>query len=95
MKDSRRNQRINKLASLGCIVCRNIHGVFSHAELHHVRRLATSKKRDKAPILPLCALHHRGPYGIGVHSGRETWEKNYGGEVELLDQVDNLIKEPR
>jgi hypothetical protein len=84
------------ILALGCIVCRIHLGVFSTAEPHHVRRLATSKKRKKAPILPLCHAHHNaGVYGESVHSGRETWEKIYGNEIELLEKVNAILEGER
>ena len=81
-----------EIAALGCWVCRN-QGIFTPATLHHVRRLATSKRRSKAPMLPLCASHHQtGGHGIAIHAGRKTWEQNYGDEIEMVKAVYDYIK---
>lgn len=78
---------LDRTLALGCVVCRQVFEVLSPAEAHHVRRLATSKKREDAPVIPLCPAHHRGPYGIGIHSGRETWEKAFGSELAMVAEV--------
>ena len=41
-----------RIVALGCIVCRRA-GIHSPAIIHHVRKLATSKKRTKAPKIGL------------------------------------------
>jgi hypothetical protein len=75
----------------GCLVCSEHLGVFSPAEVHHVRRLATSKKRDRAPIIPVCSIHHRtGGRGVAIDAGRESWEQAFGSELEMAQQIINL-----
>ncbi|MBC8923070.1 hypothetical protein IAI17_35380, partial [Escherichia coli] len=38
--------------------------------------------------IPLCCQHHRvGGYGVAIHSGKKTWEKKYGQEIDLLNQT--------
>lgn len=67
-----------------CAVCLRMYGVETPGEFHHVRRLATSKKRINAPGYFLCTTHHRG--SMGIHSGRETWEKMFGPELSYLPE---------
>jgi len=75
------------VAQIGCIICGN-----PFVELHHVRRLATSKKRKKAPLLPLCEKHHRtGGRGVAVHDGRESWEAAHGSELEWVERIERGI----
>ena len=75
-----------RIVALGCIICGG------PAEIHHVRRLATSKKRERAPKIPLCWLHHRdGGWGVAVHAGRATFEAQFGTELELLQLVNALL----
>jgi hypothetical protein len=84
--------RKSEIAALGCWVCRN-QGIFSPATLHHVRRLATSKRRSKAPMLPLCPVHHQtGGYGVAIHAGRKAWEQNYGDEIEMVKAVYDYLR---
>ena len=68
-----------------CAVCLKFYGVETPAEYHHVRRLSTSKKRDRSPGFFLCAEHHRG--ALGIHNGRKSWEERYGDELSYI--VDN------
>lgn len=74
---------LDEIAEEGCCVCNRHYGVWSPACLHHVRRLATSKKRDKAPVIPLCYHHHQGKEGIHT-IGRKTWEEKFGDEMSYL-----------
>lgn len=77
-------QQLDQIASAGCCVCRKFHHEWSPAEIHHVRRLATSKRRKDAPVIPLCFNHHRGIYGIHT-LGRATWEQLYGLETNYIE----------
>lgn len=82
-------QENDSLVRLGCLACLNHFGVYSIPEIHHVRRLG--RKRANAPKIPLCPQHHRGPYGIGIHSGRKEWEKRYGSEEEMAQQAQKFL----
>lgn len=83
------NQR---LVEYGCYVCRHHYGVYSKPVIHHVRRLATSKKRDRAPKIPLCSAHHAGHgVGVSIHDGRESWEANFGSEIEMAKEMEFLF----
>ena len=82
------------VASLGCIVCLNNGDGGTPAEIHHPRSLGgMGLKSDNKAVLPLCPFHHRsGNIGEAVHSGRESWEKIHGTELELLVQVQKILK---
>ena len=78
----------DKVANLGCSLCRYLGYGESPCEIHHIRRAG---KRDTAPVIGLCPEHHRG--NLGVHGmGRKAWEKKYQiTEEELLDQTIELL----
>ena len=39
-------------------------------------------------VIPLCPSHHTdGGHGVAVHAGRETFERIYGSELDLLSQT--------
>lgn len=80
----------DRVARIGCILCRHIGYTDTPAELHHIRRAG---KRDNAPVIPLCPEHHRG--NTGVHGmGRKAFEREYGiTEEELLERVEELCKQ--
>jgi hypothetical protein len=82
-------EHMGVVASLYCVVCRNLRLGESPAEVHHVRYLAGGGQRSSNyDTLPLCPLHHRlGGYGIAYHAGAKEWERRYGTEAELLEQI--------
>jgi len=81
-------QHYDKVARLGCCLCRYLKLGESEPELHHIRRAG---KRSNAPVIPLCPPHHRGDKG--VHGmGRKAFEREYGvTEEELLIYTLDLI----
>ncbi|MGW8664708.1 Ref family recombination enhancement nuclease [Serratia ureilytica] len=90
-------QWLSDVADLGCVVCRNLGYGPSPAEIHHIRTgQGTAQRATHKQTLPLCPTHHRtGGHGVAVHAGRKTWEKNYGSELELLEQVTREVEELR
>jgi hypothetical protein len=71
----------DKIARLGCSLCRHQGNEGTPAELHHIRR---GGKRSNAPVIPLCPYHHRGA-NTSIHGmGRKRFEKEYGITEELL-----------
>jgi len=82
--------RNNKIAELGCSLCRHQGNPGTPAELHHIRRTG---KRSNAPVIGLCPAHHR--FDTGIHGmGRKRFEREYAiTEEELLEQTKALINE--
>ena len=82
------------VAALGCIVCRNLGYPDSPAAIHHTRASAGGGQRSSHyEVLPLCPTHHQtGGYGVAFHAGSECWQRKYGTEVELLEQVRKLLE---
>ncbi|EMO5715845.1 DUF968 domain-containing protein [Enterobacter bugandensis] len=80
---------LDKVASLGCIVCSNLGYPDTPAGIHHIRTgYGIGQRSSHYETLPLCALHHlTGGYGVAYHAGAEEWERNYGAELDLLEQV--------
>ena len=87
--ERKENERI---VALGCIVCRR-QGVFTSATIHHVRKLATSKKRKDAPKIPLCFNHHlAGLYGTSLHAGEKRFQKNFGSVLDMVSETKQLLE---
>ena len=77
-KDEKRH--LQRVADLGCIVCRNVYFRKTAAEIRHFE------------TIPLCPRHHRtGGYGVAIHAGQAAWEEAYGTELELLEQVRGML----
>lgn len=91
---------LDAVASLGCIVCRNEGNGYVPALVHHLRRnpetgahLGMSQRAEHAWTIPLCPAHHQyGGFGVAYHAGPREFEKNYGTEVELWNQVEEMLK---
>lgn len=81
-----------RLAQLGCMACRRIHGPHDPGpvELHHLRTGGWGKGGFKT-LMPLCPGHHRG--SMGVHGmGTRAFERHYGfTQQDLLNDALALI----
>lgn len=80
---------LERVASLGCIVCKNLGYEDTPAEIHHCSKgTGLLVRAENFQVIPLFTFHHRdGGHGKAVHAGRQTWENNFGTETELLVQV--------
>jgi Recombination enhancement, RecA-dependent nuclease len=79
----------DRVARLGCSLCRTLGYYDTPCEIHHVRR--HGNPRDKSPVIGLCPEHHRG--NTGLHGlGRKGFEKKYGlTEEDLLEVTEVLL----
>ena len=86
-------KRLDKLVSLGCVVCKKEIMVFADAEIHHLRDgRGVGQKKDHSKTIPLCPMHHRiGGHGIAFHAGQAEWESRHGRETSLLEEVDEVL----
>lgn len=78
-------QHLDRVASLGCMLCRRLGYYDTPAEIHHPRTgQGMSQRAPHSDAIPLCPLHHRGD--VGVHGmGRKAFERRYGfTELDLL-----------
>lgn len=89
-KDERTHK--NKLAELGCMACRRLHGPHAPGpvELHHLRTGGWGKG-DYKTLIPLCPEHHRGQ--TGVHGmGTKAFDRAYPfTQADLLADALELI----
>ena len=89
MATKEQKKHYDKLAQLGCSLCRHLGYGETPSHIHHIRRLGM--KRDSAPVIPLCPEHHTG--NSGVHGlGKKAFAERYGvSEEDLLEQTKALI----
>jgi hypothetical protein len=87
-------ERLDAVAALGCIVCRNLGNFDSPAAIHHMRTgMGMSQRNDAWHALGLCLSHHQtGGIGVAFHASPRLWQARYGTETELLEQTNNLLK---
>lgn len=86
-------KHMNRVAELGCAVCRRMGYEGTPAELHHPRRgTGLGQRASNYDVIPLCPEHHRGK--TGVHGlGTKGFPKHWGfDEADLLDDVKKYIK---
>lgn len=77
---------MSRVASLGCVVCRNAGLGDTPAEVHHLREGQGGAQRASNYLtIPLCVSHHRG--GDSIHNDRRGFESRYGDELTLLAQT--------
>jgi len=84
-----------KLARLGCILCK-CNGIRetddSPTEMHHIRRFGG--KRKNAPVIPLCAYHHRLGDSSIHQLGHKGFIKYWGfSEEDLLERLNDSLQE--
>lgn len=85
-------QHKERVAGLGCMVCRRVYSAFTpDVQLHHRRAGMGWGKGDYRTLIPLCYEHHQGK--SGVHGmGTKAFPLFYGfTEHDLLDDVFSLI----
>ena len=85
---------IERVVSLGCIVCRLQGYGYKEAECHHVyprTRLDTHYQ-----VLGLCMEHHRGGFDKSPYISRHPYKKRfisaYGSEESLLRETKKLLR---
>lgn len=86
-------EHMNRVAALGCVLCRRLGYGESPCELHHPRTgVGMAQRASNMDVIGLCPEHHRG--NLGLHGmGRKAFEKFYGvTELDLLEQVKNLLQ---
>ena len=72
-----------KVASLGCVLCRHLDLGETPAILHHVREgQGMSQRASDWLVVPLCPVHHADPK-MGIH-GAEFYQRFRMDEMDLL-----------
>ena len=86
---------LDAVASLGCVVCRNLGYGATPAHVHHIRTgKGMGQRASNYETIPLCPTHHQqGGHGVAIHAGQKTWEAIHGTELELLKQVQEELND--
>ena len=86
-------EHMSKVSARGCIVCRKQGLGYVPAEIHHI--IGKTKKDCHMKVLPLCFDHHRrgnDSEPISRHPWKKRFEKAYGTEESLLQDVENILQ---
>ena len=81
-------RHMEKVAGVGCILCRRLGLGNSPAQLHHIREgQGMSQRAEDTLVIPLCPEHHQG--GAGIHGmGVKAFERTYRvTELDLLAET--------
>lgn len=89
MSTAAEKRYMNKVACLGCVVCRNSGLGDTPANIHHIRTgQGKGQRASNYLIIPLCKIHHQdGGPGVAIHADRRRFEALHGTELELLSQT--------
>ena len=94
MTTAAESRHLDRVARLGCVLCRVHLSIYdSPAEIHHPRTgTGAGCKASHFDAIPLCPSHHRlGNEALHV-MGRKAWERHFGiTERELMQVTKNLL----
>jgi len=94
LTSKQRKDYYEKVARIGCILCQKLgyETTDCGCELHHVR--TGNIPRKNAPVIPLCAYHHRLGNSSVHQLGHKGFEKYWGfSEMDLLERLNDLLQE--
>ena len=86
-----RSAYYDSVASIGCLVCRDVVNV----AIHHCTGHGFPASRLLRPVIPLCTNkqtgfgHHQG--NGSIHAGKASFQAKYGTQDELLEKVEAML----
>jgi hypothetical protein len=76
---------LDKVASLGCVLCKHLGLGSSPATLHHIREdQGMSQRASHFLVVPLCPEHHQGNSGIHGLGTKRFYTRYRLTELDLL-----------
>jgi hypothetical protein len=78
---AKKADHMERVASVGCIVCHQLGHGYTPAEVHHI---GDSSERSDFLTIPLCPEHHRGGTGFHGLGEREFNRRFKTSEINLL-----------
>jgi len=83
----------NRVAELGCSLCRRIGFPGTPAQLHHPRsHTGMGLRSDERDLIPLCYEHHLGDTGVHMLGKKGMFEAMYGfTEKDLINDTRELL----
>lgn len=82
---------MDAIGQLGCIVCKEVHCIYSPASIHHIE--GRTKPGAHLLTIPLCYHHHQGSVVVSRHgTNRKTFAAEYGKtEYQWLELCKELV----
>lgn len=81
-------RHMDKVATIGCILCQRLGYGATPAALHHIREgQGMGQRAGDCLVIPLCHEHHQG--ASGIHGlGTRAFGRTYGvSELDLLNET--------
>ena len=86
--------RLQKIADIGCIICKLYEEEYSPCSIHHLD--GKTKPGAHFKTIGLCGRHHQSddanPLYDSVHGNKFRFEKRYKSQAELLKITNELIE---
>lgn len=78
-------EHMNRVASMGCILCKHLDLGETPAQLHHIREgQGMSQRASNFLVVPLCPEHHQGNSGVHGLGERGFYTRYKLSELDLL-----------
>jgi hypothetical protein len=78
-------EHMNRVASIGCILCKHLDLGETPAQLHHIREgQGMSQRASNFLVVPLCPEHHQGNSGVHGLGERGFYTRYKLSELDLL-----------
>ena len=85
---------LNRVAALGCILCRELGYGFTPATIHHPREgQGMSQRASNWLAIPLCPEHHQGATGLHGLGTRGFYARYRLDELDLLAMTIEALAE--
>lgn len=92
VKTKEEHEHLNRVAGLGCYLCRYIGEGNTKASVHHIREGAGyGMKNSHYLTVPLCEKHHANYSKDGIHGQRLAWKLAGVGEMDALADTIMLL----
>lgn len=76
---------MDRVAALGCYLCRYLGYGPSPAQIHHVREgQGMAQRAQHWLVVPLCDRHHSNASPDGIHGQRRAWKLAHIDEMDAL-----------
>ena len=79
---------LNRVAALGCYLCRHLGYGETPAQVHHIREgQGMGQRASHWLTCPLCEAHHANSSPDGIHGQRRAWKLAGVDEMDALSDT--------
>ena len=85
-------EHLDRVASLGCYLCRHLGYGPTPAQVHHLREgQGMAQRASNWLTVPLCDKHHSNASPDGIHGQRRAWKLAQKDEIDALADTIELL----